>query len=296
MRIVKERISTVSWMLGLAVLALLLFGGWAALGAIGSSRWSKATLALHQQLAAARTATWSSRYDASELEGLPPPVQRYFRTVLRDRQPVVTAVSVVHHGTFNVGQDGDAWKPFTSTQKVVTQRPGFVWDGSVAMLPGVPVRVHDAYVAGTGVLRPALFGLFTLVDLHGGGEIARGELMRFLAEATWYPTALLPSQGVRWTAVDDRSAKATLTDGDIEVTLTLVFSADGLIESTRADARGYAKGDQLVPMPWEGRWSNWQVRDGMRVPMSGEVAWLLPQGRKPYWRGTIQELEYQFAP
>jgi hypothetical protein len=38
------------------------------------------------------------------------------------------------------------------------------------------------------------------------------------------------------------------------------------------------------------------VRDGMRVPMTGEVAWLTPQGRKPYWRGTIGRLDYEFAP
>ena len=40
--------------------------------------------------------------------------------------------------------------------------------------------------------------------------MAEGELMRFLAEAAWYPTALLPSQGVRWQGADERSAFATL--------------------------------------------------------------------------------------
>jgi hypothetical protein len=36
----------------------------------------------------------------------------------------------------------------------------------------------------------------------------------------------------------------------------------------------------------------------MRVPVTGEVAWLLPDtegGRKPYWRGTITALGYEFA-
>jgi hypothetical protein len=36
--------------------------------------------------------------------------------------------------------------------------------------------------------------LFTVADLHGPGDIAQGELMRFFAETAWYPTALL------WTA------------------------------------------------------------------------------------------------
>lgn len=35
--------------------------------------------------------------------------------------------------------------------------------------------------------------------------------------------------------------------------------------------------------------------DGMQVPMRGEVAWLLPAGARPYWRGTITALAYEFA-
>lgn len=61
------------------------------------------------------------------------------------------------------------------------------------MLPGLPARVHDAYVAGEGILHASLLGLFTVADLRGTDYIAEGELMRFFAEAAWYPTALLPS-------------------------------------------------------------------------------------------------------
>jgi hypothetical protein len=33
----------------------------------------------------------------------------------------------------------------------------------------------------------------------------------------------------------------------------------------------------------------------MRVPLDGEVAWLLPEGAKPYWRGHITEISYEAA-
>ena len=42
---------------------------------------------------------------------------------------MVSAAFITHRGTFNTGQNGDAEKPFTSTQQGVMQRPGFVWDG-----------------------------------------------------------------------------------------------------------------------------------------------------------------------
>jgi hypothetical protein len=46
----------------------------------------------------------------------------------------------------------------------------------------------------------------------------------------------------------------------------------------------------MVRLPWEGRWSDYRVRDGMTVPTTGEVAWLRPDGRKPYFRGTLTAL------
>jgi hypothetical protein len=33
----------------------------------------------------------------------------------------------------------------------------------------------------------------------------------------------------------------------------------------------------------------------MRVPLDGEVAWLLPEGAKPYWRGHTDEIAHEFA-
>jgi len=283
----------IKWLgLALGVLAVVVVG----LNAVGAWRWAGKTRALMAALETARVAPTPARFDARELEGLPPPVQRYFRLALTDGQAIVAAVSVDHSGSFNMGETRDQWKPFSSKQRVVTRRPGFVWDGRVAMLPGLPVQVHDAYVAGVGILHPAILGLFTLIDLRGSGDVAQGELMRFFAEAAWYPTALLPSQGVRWQAVDERSARATLSDGPLALTLLFRFDDDGLIESARAEARGRTVGQAIVMTPWEGRWSNYQARDGMRVPMSGEVAWLTAAGRKPYWRGTITALAYEFAP
>ena len=261
----------------------------------GAVRWERQTGKLLDQLESARLPPATPRYDARELAGLPAPVQRYFRTVLTDGQAIVAAARVDHVGTFNVGETTDQWKPFTSRQRVVTRRPGFVWDGRVVTLPGLAVHVHDAYVAGTGILHPAFLGLFTLIDLRGSGDVAQGELMRFFAEAAWYPTALLPSQGVRWDAVDERSARATLVDGAISLTLLFRFDEQGLIETVRSEARGRTVAKTIVMTPWEGRWSNYQVRDGMRVPTAGEVAWLAPAGRKPYWRGTITSLQYEYA-
>jgi hypothetical protein len=119
--------------------------------------------------------------------------------------------------------------------------------------------------------------------------------MRFLAEATWYPTALLPSQGVRWTGIDDRSALAALTDGSVSVALRFTFHPDGPVDTVFAEARARSVGGTLVPTPWQGRFWNHEDRGGVLVPIDGEVAWLLPSGPKSYWRGHMTEIAFQLA-
>jgi hypothetical protein len=278
-----------SLLLGLLGIAVLAVGLWA----LGQWRWSARTQALLERLEAARVPDAPERFDPEELDGLPEPVARHLRRVLPPGTPMIREAEVMHEGTFNLSQAGAQWKPFTSRQRVVTRRPGFVWDGRVAMAPGLAVHVHDAYVDGEGLLEPAVLGLFSLARLRDRGEVARGELMRYVAEAAWYPTALLPSQGMRWEPIDDRSARATLVDGDVRLAVTFHFGADGLIAAVRADDRGRTLGDEIVPTPWEGRMFDYQERDGLLVPVQGEVAWITPQGRLPYWRGRITALRYR---
>lgn len=280
------------WLVALVALIALAF---IAIGIYGNARWKRLTLDLEARLQAARLTPTPVRYDETELTGLPPVVQRFFRVALTPGTPLVAAMTVTHAGTFNVSERAERWVPFSSTQRVVTRQPGFVWNARASIAPGVAVNVHDAYVAGEGTLRPALLGAFDLALLRDTAAMAQGELMRFFAEAAWYPTALLPSQGVQWEALDERSARATLRDGAIAVTLTFSFRPDGMIDTCRAEARGRTVNGIVIPTPWEGRWSDYREHDGMRIPMTGEVAWLLPEGRKPYWRGTITTVQIERA-
>lgn len=279
-------------LLTVVFVAVLTFVG---LSIIGAVRWAVATRGLRAGLQAARQTVKPDRFEARELQRLPEPVQRYFRLALTPGQPIVRGLRVEHAGRLNIGKSSDNWKPFTSGQQVCTRRPGFLWDARVRVAPGVTVHVHDAYVAGEGTLHPALLGLLPLGKQHGKGAIAEAELLRYLAEAVCYPTALLPSQGVSWQAVDAHSATATLRDGELSVRLLFCFNDAGLVESVRADARPCLLAGRFVALPWEGLWSDHEQQHGMCVPMRGEVRWLLPGGPKPYWQGRIGRLDYEFS-
>lgn len=282
-------------MKALLSIALGLVAVYAVARVAGTWQWDRKTQSLVSRLHEAREAAAPRRVvDLRAIEGLPPPVQRYFRAVLRDGQPMVVAARLSHEGSFNMSESGQQWRPFTSSQWIRTKRPGFVWDGRIVVAPALPFHVHDVYVEGTGILHAAALGLVSVMDLRGTPELARGEFMRYVAEAPLVPTALLPGPGVTWTGIDDSSAQVTIVDGAVSATLQFRFNAEGLVDTVTARARGRTVNGRVIDTPWQGRWWHDELRSGMRVPTQGEVAWMLPDGPHPYWRGKLTSAEYEF--
>ena len=104
--------TVVQWIgLVLFLLAVALVG----LAALGSKRWARRMAISARRLESARSdgtvkpshPSDTTRYDPHELEGLPAPVQRYFRAVLTDGQPIVSAVTIDMAGTINMSATGE---------------------------------------------------------------------------------------------------------------------------------------------------------------------------------------------
>ena len=258
----------------------------------GRDRWRSETDKLRVKLTNGQQPIQPKTYDSKEILDLPEPVQRYFKTVLQDGQAIVAKVELSQEGQFNMNEKLDKWNKFTATQLVVTHRLGFDWDARIQMAPLLNAFVHDTYLLGAGNLHASLLGLFTLANMHNTPELNQGELLRFFAEAVWYPTALLPSQGVSWEAINDSSALATLTDGETTASVVFQFNPEGAIASLRAEAR-YR--DKTTAMPWSGRFWEYAVRDGMLIPLVGEVGWEHPEGLRLYFKGKITKISYEFA-
>ena len=262
----------------------------------GRSRWQSETDKLRGKLTNGQQSIQPKIYDSKEILDLPEPVQRYFKTVLQDGQAIVAKVEFSQHGQFHLNETEDKWHDFTATQLVVTQKLGFDWDAKIQMFPFINVFVHDTYLLGEGNLQASILGLFTVAKMHNTPELNQGELLRFLAEIVWYPTSLLPSQGVVWEAIDQHSSRATVTDGKTTASVVFQFDTEGLITSMRAEARCYrVVGDKLMFMPWVGNFRKYSVQNGMRIPLEGEVGWEHPGGVQLYFKGTITKINYEFA-
>lgn len=279
---------------GALALALLLAGVGGAL-VYGARRWRTTTEGFVARLNGSRLAPHNLRYDEKETDGLPGPVTRYFRTVLRNGQPLVVGARLTQEGEFRRGVADDSWMPFVATQVFRSLPPGFVWDARMRMAPGLYVHVRDGYLDGAGSMRGEVLGVVPLLDVHGMPEMAAGALQRYLAEAVWFPTALLPGQGVEWSPIDESTALATLRDKETTVSLEFRFGAEGEIASAYTTSRYREVKGAFVPTPWGGRYAGYAERGGMRIPLEAEVEWHLADSRLPYWRGRIAEVAYEYA-
>jgi len=228
--------------------------------------------------------------DLEGLDGLPDPVQTYFETVIRAGESPVRTVEIEQGGEFRLGGPAGNWKPMTATQYYSVSPPGFVWDASIEMFPLVSARVVDAYENGQGTLAARIFSLIPVANAGPSEPMNEGELLRYLAEAVWFPTALLPSAGVQWETVDATSARATLEDRGNTASLVFHFDDEGFVERVTGE-RYRQEDDQSAP--WVGTFDGYEWHDGFRIPTHGTVAWDRPEGLVPYWRAQIESVEYE---
>ena len=264
-------------------------GGAAAALATGHLLWNRATARAVGRLALGPSI--SGTFSREQLTGLPAPVARYFQLVLAPGRPLIRTATIEHKGEFRSALDAP-WAPFTSVQHFSANPPGFVWDAAIRVAPMMTVRVRDGYVQGTGSMQARIASLIPVVNAQGGKELATGALQRYLAESVWFPTALLPREGLTWEPIDDDSARATLTDSGVSVSLDFRFNEKGEVVSVYTPARFRDVSGKPVPTPWEGSFRSYARVGGVLVPSKGEVAWILPEGRLTYWRGEIVRIEY----
>jgi hypothetical protein len=223
----------------------------------------------------------ASKYSYAQLAGLPAPVQRYFKHVLKEGQPYISYVSLKHDGQFKTGLD-KGWINIKGEQYFTTQKPGFIWKGTTSMF-----TARDMYIADEGRLVVLLLNVFKVAD-GKGANFNEGELQRWLGENVWFPTNLLPGEYISWTAINDSVAQLSFNYKDIAFAYRVSFNAAGEIatmETTRFMEAG-------VLETWIITLNDYKAFNGIIVPTECEVLWRLKRGDYPYARFHVKEIVY----
>lgn len=270
------------------IIVVLVLANW-----IGSRRLNRSTARLENVLIHSLHRTAPDRVDFAALSALPEPVGRYFRRVLRDGQPLIRVALLNQMGELRTKPQSSRWLGFEARQLVVPSAPGFLWDARVTIAPFLHVRVRDAYIEGKGSGLASLLSALPIGADSGTPELNSGALHRYLAEAVWYPTALLPCAALKWSSLNRSKALATLTDSGITVSLEFWFNDAGEVTGVYSPGRWGRFNGEYRQVAWEGHFRNYHQRDGMWIPSEGEVGWYSSSEWQSVWRGTLAESRYE---
>jgi hypothetical protein len=228
------------------------------------------------------------------LAALPEPVLRYLNQAL---PPPVRGLRLVRYrqqGTLRADPGRERWMRFAASQVIGPRTTEFLWTARVEIAPFLHLRVTDAFLAGYGSGQVALLSAVPLASASGNHAMNSGSLHRFLAEAVWCPSALLPSPQLAWTPIDGSRAVATLAKGATTVSLEFRFNAADEVEGIYTPARWGSFGGRYQQVAWEGKFRRYARRYGVLVPSEGEVGWYSDARWRSVWRGTVVSAYMEF--
>jgi hypothetical protein len=219
------------------------------------------------------------------LDGLPEPVQRYLRYTGVIGKPLVRSVHLSQSGRLLLARR-TPWIPLRAEQWYSVRPPGFVWYATLHLGPIPIVRARDMYRTGEGRMLIKTASLVTVADAKGG-EIDQGEMVRYLSEMIWFPSAFL-EDNVSFEAIDARSARVILRDGERTATGTLFFDSEGRL--TEFVARRYI-GSNLET--WSVLVAAYGEFEGLKLPVRGKAVWRLAEGDQEYIDVTVTALHHE---
>lgn len=232
------------------------------------------------------TASVPPNASTDELDSLPPPIARYLRWALPGHS-AVRVVRLHQVGALRTDPRSARWMAFEAEHIAAPHAIGFVWNARVTVMLFVHVRVRDAFLDGERSGHGSLLSAWPVSTDAGTPEINSGSLHRFLAEAVWYPTALLPSAKLQWASINANEALATLSEHGIPVSLEFRFADTGEVIGIYTSARWGTFDGGYQQHPWEGHFQKYREHEGMRVPSEGDVGWYVDERWEPVWRATI---------
>ncbi|WP_298918235.1 DUF6544 family protein [uncultured Algimonas sp.] len=208
------------------------------------------------------------RFNRRMVADLPDAARRYLTFAIAEGTPLHTVAEIDMTGRFSLGRK-DRPNYLSMTAKQVLAPPhGFVW----AMSGGSGVMRVSGSDSG-GWTRFWLAGLAPVARFGGSSDHARSAFGRYAAEAVfWAPAALLPSDHVTWDAVDDSTARFTMSYGGLVQSADVTVDSNGrpiqvmLQRWSNANPQGVFRWQ-----PFGGYLSEFETFDGFTIPTHVEA-------------------------
>jgi hypothetical protein len=196
------------------------------------------------------------------------------------RQVVLTQTGVMRPSA------GKPWAPFKARQTIAVERSQFTWRATTG--PFGAVAITDALEETGAKLTVVALGFIPLARVAPDAALAKGELQRYLAELPLVPDAIVSNRALAWEVVDAQTLRVSAQACGVRAHVDLALGSDGLVASASAPDRPRLEGANTTERPWSGRFSDYRLHKGRRIPFCAEAAWTLDGQELVYWRGAME--------
>lgn len=275
----------------LALSALVLVAAGAGYIAIQSGITERDIEEFETRVAAVGAASPAPAFDGKRMATLPDPVRRYFDFVFPAQTPVYGVVRMASFGEFRRPQTED-FNHTTAHQVIATGVPALMFSATTPVMPGIWARAYDFFANGEMEMKAKVLSAVTVVDEQHTPELNRISLRRWLLESALFPAALLPGGPVTWEAIDDNSARAIVSWGDLRASMVAHFDPGGQMTHMSAEADG----DLSTPYHGSGEHvtrSNYQRVGIQMIPMNFTVSRRAGGQLFPFFKGTVDAIAYE---
>lgn len=225
------------------------------------------------------------------LADLPATVQRYLRFTGIVGSERVYTVRLEQKGNLRQTPE-DSWKSITAVEYFSVNPPAFVWKGQMAVGPFSIISARDSYMNNNGHMFIKMLGIKTIGDVQGE-EMDYSSLVRYLNEMMWFPAAFL-NDNIQWEAINDNSARVTITNNNKSASAILYFDEKGAITNF-AGYRYHEVNGVYVKDAWETPMTEYGEFNDLKLPVKGEAVWKMSGGDFNYINLEITDIEYNIV-
>ncbi|MCP4319423.1 MAG: hypothetical protein GY789_26405 [Hyphomicrobiales bacterium] len=245
-----------------------------------------------QSVQTAASATHISMPDADDMANLPEPVRNYFGFVFPGGiKAAIKWVEIEEGGQFRRPLT-EEFAPTTARQVIASAKPDLVFSANTPLWGPIWAIAYDAYIDGNMEMEARLLSTISVMHEYGTPVLNQISLRRWLLESPCNPAALLPGGIVEWQAIDDHRARAIARAHGLEASLVATFDEKGALISFEAEEDG----DMTTPYHGSGEHvsrSDYQVVDGVRIPMAFEISRMAKGKLYPFWSGRITGISFR---
>ena len=231
----------------------------------------------------------------TDLEALPPPVQRYLRSAGVIGQPRVENFRVRLHGRIRSSADS-RWMPLQAEQyNFVGRRKRFFY--LTSSMFGVPVQGYHRYADGSASMDIKAAALIPVVHA-AGDKLFQSETVTLLNDMCLFAPAALLDPALVWEEVDTHAARVSFTNAGVTVRALLRFNDLGELIDFVSDDRSQAStdGTRMVRRGWSTPVKGYRAFGPMRLIAVGEGRWHTCDGSFAYIELEVDDVAYNARP